>query len=780
MKNIHQHTFKSTVLSGFTMLSLVGIPLAWRIPNLIPLVVAGGFTSSAIYYKRVGYIPSKLEKQFIETAKELEEKEKLLKADRQNLETEKTNLNNNFEKWRSEELARIEKFRQERLNDAESIIKAKLDQIDQLSQSKLKETDELIASRVRELDRRSEDLSQRETAIEEKAFELATQIKQAEQESLHRLELIERGKQEELTARANELELYRQQLDADREVLLQEREQLLKDVEALERQWQQKWLDQEERHQDEYKQLEVVYESIAGGYARENLALKQPDLFEPPKGELERIANSVMQVLGEHNIFAKNPHLEDDDRGFKLTFRVLRLKLKLGKQEIEEHTLTAGEAYKLIQGKLLPDLVAEVPNCLQAAVRPIYHGVEIYFDTTGVNWKNYNPSSPDTVHDSGKTIFDLFASTYHLGLEGSTGRGKTTTTKNILRAMKQELGENNVVIKVAAGKPDEGLREFDAVVSPEKVLLRLKEAADLVDERLNIHVVDWDANRPLTIFDQKFIYFFDEISDAATWANSNDPEVQQFLVDNDFPLDKDDKPVKNVVGILLNRCWRLGRSLGIMILVAGQNLNPSIFGLQLKDMENMGMIYVGTGAKRGIEIRGLPSEKNYYRKQYSLRIKEGQEFFAFFCSGSGDCWFDELPEHGWVKESVFYEGAMDTQVGGEGDKSSGIALAERPESGDIENLKASLSKALQSNHSTNSPPGHFIPPGIPCLVEGAITRVERDWVKWLWFVQNVRNKKHITSEVYGIKSHKHRNWQKAQERLKIINEQEGLGLSWKE
>lgn len=67
-----------------------------------------------------------------------------------------------------------------------------------------------------------------------------------------------------------------------------------------------------------------------------------------------------------------------------------------------------------------------------------------------------------------------------------------------------------------------------------------------------------------------------------------------------------------------------------------------------------------------------------------------------------------------------------------------------------------------------------------CLVEGAITRVERDWVKWLWFVQSVRNKKHITSEVYGIKSHKHRNWQKAQKRLKIINEQEGLGLSWKE
>lgn len=780
MKNIHQYNFKSTVLAGFTMLSLVGIPLAWRIPNLIPLVVAGGFTSSAIYYKKVGYIPSKLKKQFIETAKELGEKEKLLKADRQNLETEKINLNSNFEKWRIEELTRIEKFRQERLNDAELIIKSKLDQIDQLSQSKLKETDELIASRVRELDRRSEDLSQRETAIEEKALELATQIKQAEQESLHRLELIERGKHEELTARANQLELYRIELNADRELLLQEREQLLKDVEALERQWQQKWLDQEERHQDEYKQLEVVYESIAGGYARENLALKQPDLFEPPKGELERIANSVMQVLGEHNIFAKNPHLEDDDRGFKLTFRVLRLKLKLGKQEVEEHTLTAGEAYKLIQGKLLPDLVAEVPNCLQAAVRPIYHGVEIYFDTTGVNWKNYTPSSPDTVHDSGKTIFDLFASTYHLGLEGSTGRGKTTTTKNILRAMKQELGENNVVIKVAAGKPDEGLRQFDAVVSPEKVLLRLKEAAELVDQRLNIHVKDWDANRPLTTFDQKFIYFFDEISDAATWANSNDPEVQQFLIDNNFPLDKDDKPAKNVVGILLNRCWRLGRSLGIMILVAGQNLNPSVFGLQLKDMENMGMIYVGTGAKRGIEIRGLPSEKTYYRKQYSLRIKDGQEFFAFFCSGSGDCWFDELPEHGWVKESVFYEGVMDTQAGDEGDKSSGIALAERPESGDIENLKASLSKALQSGHSATSPPGHFIPPGIACLVEGAITRVERDWVKWLWFVQNVRNKKQITSEVYGIKSHKHRNWQKAQERLKIINEQEGLGLSWKE
>ncbi|HEY9710579.1 MAG TPA: hypothetical protein V6D48_20385, partial [Oculatellaceae cyanobacterium] len=464
----------------------------------------------------------------------------------------------------------------------------------------------------------------------------------------------------------------------------------------------------------------------------------------------------------------------------KLSFRVLRLKLKLGKQEVEEHTLTAGEAYKLIQGKLLPDLVAEVPSCLQAAVRPIYHGVEIYFDTTGVNWKNYNPSSPDTVHDSSKTIFDLFASTYHLGLEGATGRGKTTTTKNVLRAMKQELGEENVVIKVAAGKPDEGLREFDTVVSPQRTLLRLKEAADLVDTRLDIHVKDWDANRPLTKFEQKFIYFFDEISDIATWANSNDPEVQQFLIDNNFPLDKDGKPVKNVVGVLLNRCWRLGRSLGIMILIAGQNLNPSVFGLQGKDLENMGMIYVGTGAKRGIEIRGLPSERNYYRKQYSLRIKEGQEFFAFFCSGSGDSWFDELPEHGWVKESVFYEGASGVQPSGESGNPSVLGVAERPGSGDIENVKASLSKALESSHSAPSPPGHFMPPALPCLVEGAITQIERDWVKWLWFVQNVHNKKQITAEVYGIKSHKHRNWSKSQERLKIINEQEGLGLTWKD
>ncbi len=51
---------KGRILSGFTVLSLVSVPFVWRMPNILPLVLTGGFASSALYYKKVGYKPSKL------------------------------------------------------------------------------------------------------------------------------------------------------------------------------------------------------------------------------------------------------------------------------------------------------------------------------------------------------------------------------------------------------------------------------------------------------------------------------------------------------------------------------------------------------------------------------------------------------------------------------------------------------------------------------------------------------------------------------------------------
>jgi hypothetical protein len=650
-KPIHQkRELKGILLSGFTVLSLVSVPFLWKMPNILPLALTGGLASSTLYYKKVGYSPSRLEKQFIQIQEELSEKSDQLKADRQNLDIEKSNLHFNFNKWRDEEMRRIEQTRKNRLDDAEKIIESKLQEVEKLAQSRLKDAEAWIEQQRQELERRHQELIDKEGVLEERALAIANQIKQAEVDSIKRVEARDQAGVAELEQQLVVLEQYRQQLEADRQALAGERAELIKHVEAIEREWQQKWLEQEERHQEDYKQLELVYTNVAGSYAAENWALKRPDLFDPPNNTEEYAANDVMKLLAQHDIFAKAPILKPNDRGFKLSFKVLPLKHKVRGEEITERSLSAGEAYKIINAKLIPDLAATVPGCESAPlVKPAYQGIELYFDTTGVDWEDVEPRNPNAIHEPDKNIFDLFISTYHVGLEGSTGRGKTTTTKNVLRAMAQELGEENLTIKVAAGKPDEGLREFDTVVSPQKVLLRLKEAADLVDSRLTIHNQDWDANRPLTKFDKKFIYFFDEISDIATWANSGDPEVREFLLDNEFPTDKEGNPAKNVVGILLNRCWRLGRSLGVMILVAGQNLNASVLGVQIKDLENMGMIYCGTASKRGIEIAALRSEKNYWHKQYGLRVTAGQQFFAFFVTGAGDSWLASLPEHGWSK-----------------------------------------------------------------------------------------------------------------------------------
>jgi hypothetical protein len=710
-KQTHRHNdLKGKILSGLTVLSLVSVPFVWKMPNILPLVSVGGLASSTLYYRKVGYRPSKLEKQFIETKNKLAEQAQQLKSDRELLDIEKTNLKSNFDKWRDEELVRIEQIRKNRLDDAEKIIQSKLSEVEELAKSKIQETNQWIAQQRRELERRGQELIDREESLEQRALAIAEQIKQTEAESIKRIEEREVAGLAELQEKADTLEAYRQQLEKDRQALEQEKIQLIEEIQAVERQWEQKWLEQEERHQEDYKQIEQVYSNVAGSYAAENWALKRPDYFDPPTNTEEYAANDVMRVLSQHDIFAKAPILKSNDRGFKLSFKVLPVKFKVKGEDIPEKSLSAGEAYKIINGKLIPDLAATVPGCESPpVVKPTYQGIEIYFDTTGVNWEEIEPRSANSIHESSSTIFDLFASTYHIGLEGATGRGKTTTTKNILRAMAQELGEDNLTIKVGTGKPDDGLREFDTVVGNKKALTLLKFAADLVQERLDIHISDWDAQRPLTKFKDKFIFFFDEISDLAEWANSNDPEVKEFLIDNGFPLDKKGEPVKDIVGLLLKRCWRLGRSLGIMILIAGQNLNASALGVQVIDLENMGMIYVGTGAKKGIEVRGLRSEKNYFHKQYSLRVMAGQEFFAFFVTGAGDCWLAALPEHGWDKFAMTISQSGQEFEAGQG-RSASSGHPEVPNSGgqnpDWDEVKRKLEESLRRSDEVNQVEGY--------------------------------------------------------------------------
>jgi hypothetical protein len=397
------------------------------------LVWWAGFLNGLL--QKVGYIPAKLEKQFVETQDNLSSQAQQLKSDRELLEIERTNLKANFDKWRNEELTRIEQTRKNRLDDAEKIIQSKLQEVERLAQSKLNDTEAWIAQQRQDLERRGQELIDREDLLEQRALAIAEQIKLAEAESIKRIEGREAAGLAELQEKVDILESYRQQLERDRQALEQEKAQLIQEVQAVERQWEQKWLEQEERHQEDYRQLELVYTNVAGTYAAENWALKRPDYFDPPTNTEEYAANDVMKLLAQHDIFAKVPILKSDDRGFRLSFKVLPVKHKVKGEEITEKSLSAGEAYKTISGKLLPDLATIVPGCESCPkVSPTYQGLEIYFDVTGVNWEEVETKQPDDIHEPSKNIFDLFKRSYHLGLVGGTGRGKTTTTDNLLGA----------------------------------------------------------------------------------------------------------------------------------------------------------------------------------------------------------------------------------------------------------------------------------------------------------------------------------------------------------
>lgn len=128
-------------------------------------------------------------------------------------------------------------------------------------------------------------------------------------------------------------------------------------------------------------------------------------------------------------------------------------------------------------------------------------------------------------------LIQFVRDSYHVGLWGSTGQGKTTAISNIIGGMVQDLG-GAPVMRTTIPKIDEGTRDiFPAVnwLGVPNSIFGLLEAALEIQYRIHSNEQAYLTNKPFPEF-EPILFFIDEINLVFTrWRRVSDADLEDVL-----------------------------------------------------------------------------------------------------------------------------------------------------------------------------------------------------------------------------------------------------------
>lgn len=434
-----------------------------------------------------------------------------------------------------------------------------------------------------------------------------------------------------------ELERRRQQA----EVNLDEQRQLM--IAQFEQQWD-KMQQLAQQEIENHKRIIADLESMVESQRLYIYNLQQPEYTNGTTTE-ELLADRVIGYLYEQGIIVRSPGVAPYGKHkFRLAFGVLPI--APGKNKDNHYATSLIDAYKRLE-KLKDGIRGVIPGCRSAPEVEIFHRqIRLSIDTSGVDWEAEAQRRSDPIIEPAPEHFATFIeSCYHIGLFGPTRIGKTITMNNILGAMQQRLGDTAELI-VGDAKLSTALKALKPrYLGARECLIGLREAADEIQRRIDLREADYRTDRPLTDFsnDQR-IYFFDEINEVVARFNTPvDPADVEWLKDHDFPL-------KYAVSTYLFRIWRMGAELGILSLIAGQNLMANVLKINIVDLENLGLMFMGGAISVGIQYRCKGGEKTEMEEQYRLRreryfkTKDTRfKHYGFFCLPNEKPYFAGMP-----------------------------------------------------------------------------------------------------------------------------------------
>ncbi|WP_088889817.1 hypothetical protein [Leptolyngbya ohadii] len=413
------------------------------------------------------------------------------------------------------------------------------------------------------------------------------------------LDAAERDARSQLSARAAKLE---QDLDNQRKLLIEEFE---KQHHAL--------VAAAQKEIDRYRQLIADQEATIESQRLYIYNLQQPQYVEGTTTE-ELLADRVIAYLYEQGIIVRSPLVTPYGKAkFRLSFGILVI--APGKNEKVKYAESLIDAYKRLE-RVKEGIRGVVPGCRTMPELELLHRqIRLTIDTSGVDWEAEARRAAEAIAEPPQEHFELFVeSCYHIGLFGPTRMGKTVCINNILAIMQRRLGGNAELI-VGDAKLSTALKVLKPrYLGAKECLKGLREAADEVQRRIELREADYRNDRPLREFDEdQRIYFFDEINEVISRFNQPvDPDDIEWLKDHDFPP-------KFAVSTYLLRLWRMGAELGVLTLIAGQNLMANQLKINVVDLENLGLLFMGGAISIGINYRCKGTEKSDLEAQYRLR-----------------------------------------------------------------------------------------------------------------------------------------------------------------
>lgn len=372
--------------------------------------------------------------------------------------------------------------------------------------------------------------------------------------------------------------------------------------------------------------------------------LQQPEFTDGITTE-DLLADRIIQFLYEQGVIVRSPGVSPYGRHqFRLSFGVLPI--APGKNKDDKFATSLIDAYKRLD-KLRDGIPGVVPGCRTTPEVEIFNRqLRLTIDVSGVDWEAEAKRRTNPIIEPAPEHFTEFIqSCFHVGLFGPTRIGKTVTLNNILGAMQKRLGDQAQLI-VGDAKLSTALKVLKPrYLGAKECLIGLRDAANEIQRRIDLREADYRANRLLTDFssDQR-IYFFDEINEVITrFNNPVDSDDLEWLKEEGFPL-------KYAVSTYLFRIWRMGAELGILSLIAGQNLMANVLKINIIDLENLGLVFLGGAISVGIRYRCQGSEKSEMEEAYRLRreryfkTKDSRfKYYGLFALPNEKPYFAQMP-----------------------------------------------------------------------------------------------------------------------------------------
>ncbi|MBW4450829.1 MAG: hypothetical protein KME38_29405 [Spirirestis rafaelensis WJT71-NPBG6] len=265
---------------------------------------------------------------------------------------------------------------------------------------------------------------------------------------------------------------------------------------------------------------------------------------------------------------------------------------------------------------------------------------------------------------SPNSLLTFVEESYHIGLWGETGQGKTTAIANIIGGMHQTMVNPKMRVTIPKIDSDSAKMFPDNSanwVGVTEAIFGLLEAALEIQYRIWINEQSYKSGKEVLDF-EPILFFIDEINLIfQEWGSIAADHLARTLEEfksrlsgerKEFFTDHMQPTLESYKGSfakrLLKFIWQTGRSLRVKSLIAGQNLQPGAFGFHANDLANCAYIALGDSKRKCSEfkVKSMDSEAiNEQLNSLDVAIKTDNQlkFTGLFCPSVGSSYLALLP-----------------------------------------------------------------------------------------------------------------------------------------